>query len=223
MPGSQKVTPKLDTKGLATRKPQQNRSVASLHRMFNATLELLYERKSEDFTLQEVSIRGDVSIGSIYYRFKNKNDLVREVFVQSLSEVAKKEEETVIRLKNECSSLNQYVPKYVAEYANILRSNELLMRLSMNHASIDLQASVAGNAQMKKAMEISVGGLLHFQSDITGNASLKASIVFQIVFAALARHLSLDSADDSFFKQDWDDLIVELGVMCLSYLKSDQV
>ena len=65
-----------------SRRPQQGRSKASLERMLAAARELMLERGSEEFTLQEVSERGQVSIGSIYLRFESKDNLVRGVIAE---------------------------------------------------------------------------------------------------------------------------------------------
>ena len=67
--------------GDVSRKPQQGRSKASLERMLAAGRELMLDRGSEEFTLQEVSERGQVSIGSIYLRFESKDNLVRGVML----------------------------------------------------------------------------------------------------------------------------------------------
>lgn len=202
------------------RKPQQNRSIASLDRMFNATMALMFERESEDFTLQEVSIQGKVSIGSIYHRFKSKDDLVREVLFRGLNQMADQEQEMITKLVQASMSLEEYVPQYIQKYTEILRDNSLVMRLAMRHASFDTEASAAGNNLMKKAKGISTAGLRHFSGDITGDIEIKINIVFDVIFATLARHLNLDTRDDLQLKQDLDKLIEELSVMSLSYLKN---
>ena len=66
------------------KEPKQNRSKASLERLLNAACELLTENGYKDFTLQEVSKRAKVSIGSIYNRFKSKEDLIRLLQVREL-------------------------------------------------------------------------------------------------------------------------------------------
>ena len=71
-----------------SRRPQQGRSKASLERMLFAARELMLERQSEEFTLQDVSARGNVSIGSIYLRFESKDNLVRAVIFNALEEIA---------------------------------------------------------------------------------------------------------------------------------------
>lgn len=218
MPRNQKNIQMLDSKSLSSRKPKQDRSVASLNRMFNATMTLLIERQCEDFTLQEVSVRGGVSIGSIYYRFKSKDDLVREVMAHGLANMASREEESINRLLSECTTLEDYVPRYISEYADILKENELLLRLSMTKASSDTIASQRGNFQMQNASTISTNALLQFRDEINGNSELKARIVFQTAFATLARNLSLDTKDDHQLMVDWNNLVSELGMMSLAYL-----
>ena len=61
------------------REPKQSRSKASLERLLKSAAELLTEKGYAEFTLQEVSARAQVSIGSIYNRFKSKDDLIRQI------------------------------------------------------------------------------------------------------------------------------------------------
>lgn len=204
----------------STKKPQQSRSIASLNRMFNATMKLLFERENEDFTLQEVSSLGKVSIGSIYHRFKNKDELVREVLVKELHQILSLEQAMVKNLINKSQSLDDYLPQYVHQYANILNDNALIMRLAMRHAASDSQASTSGNQSMEQARINSNLGLLHFKDEITGDVDTKIKTVFDVVFATLARHLNLDTKDDLHLKQDLEKIVNELSVMCLAYLKN---
>lgn len=204
----------------STRKPQQSRSIASLNRMFNATMELMFERQNEDFTLQEVSALGKVSIGSIYHRFKNKDELVREVLVRELQQIIGHEQAMIERLVKSSHSLDDYLPQYVKQYADILHDNALLMRMAMRHAAGDSEASTSGNQSMKQAKINSTKGLLHYRSEITGDLDTKIQTVFDVIFATLARHLNLDTKDDFQLKQDLSKLVNELSTMCIAYLKN---
>ncbi len=100
-----------------SRKPQQGRSKASLERMLSAARDLMIERGSEEFTLQEVSERGNVSIGSIYLRFESKDNLVRGVIAEALEVLAEAEGALLARLESECSNLAEFLPEYVEGYA----------------------------------------------------------------------------------------------------------
>lgn len=108
-----------------SRKPQQGRSKASLERMLSAARELMLERGSEDFTLQDVNQRGNVSIGSIYLRFQSKENLVRAVIARALEDLAQAEEAMVEEVLGSSATLEEFMPRYVAGYAEVLRVNEI--------------------------------------------------------------------------------------------------
>ena len=57
----------------SVRQPRQNRSKASQEKIFKGAIKLLTDKGPEEFTLQELSKRTKVSVGSIYYRFENKD------------------------------------------------------------------------------------------------------------------------------------------------------
>ena len=139
MPG--RVKPKDTGLGFAvadvSRRPQQGRSKASLERMLAAGRELMIERGSEEFTLQDVSERGQVSIGSIYLRFESKDNLVRGVIAEALDALAADEDALMAALARDCSSLAEFVPAYVEGYAEILRLHAPLLRLTMERAAFD--------------------------------------------------------------------------------------
>jgi len=63
-----------DTKVALAREPKQDRSRASFERVLDAATALLAERGYSEFTLQELSRRSKVSIGSIYCRVSGKDD-----------------------------------------------------------------------------------------------------------------------------------------------------
>src|SRR3954464_9030668 len=66
----------------------QRRSQESLERVLQAGLELLKEVGYEGFTLQEVSRRSGVSIGSIYARAPSKEALILAIYDQEMGRVA---------------------------------------------------------------------------------------------------------------------------------------
>ncbi|MEO7656652.1 MAG: TetR/AcrR family transcriptional regulator [Sphingomicrobium sp.] len=218
------VPKKTEAPGFAvetvSRKPQQNRSHASLERMLVAARELMLER-GEDFTLQEVSRRGDVSIGSIYLRFESKENLVRAVIANALDDVARDEEDMCERVRESASSLAELVPAYVHAYAETLRGNASLLRLAMQRAAIDPLVSEPGKQRALQAAKAGSEVMLDYRDEFGGtDPELKASSAFHVIFATLARQLSLGSTGESVQSYDWDLLKRELGSMCLAYLKS---
>ncbi|MDE2410235.1 MAG: TetR/AcrR family transcriptional regulator [Sphingomonadales bacterium] len=204
-----------------SRTPQQGRSKASLERMLAAARELMLERSSEDFTLQEVSKRGNVSIGSIYLRFESKDNLVRAVLADAMRELAREEDAMLDRLSAECATLDAFMPRYVQAYADVLTVHAPLLRLSMMRAESDPLVSEPGKRAALHAVEQATAAMLRYAREFGGaDFENRASSAYYIIFATLARQLSLGSSAESVTNYDWDGLKRELGKMCLAYLKA---
>lgn len=202
-----------------SRTPQQGRSKASLERMLVAARELMVERGSEDFTLQEVGRRGNVSIGSIYLRFESKDNLVRAVLAQGMHDLAQDEDAMLSRLQAECPTLEQFVPAFVEAYAEVLRVNAPLLRLAMLRAEDDPLVSGPGKDAADRAVREATAALLRHREAFGGtDHEVRAQSAFHIIFATLARQLSLGSTRETANNFDWDLLKRELGRMTLAYL-----
>jgi len=189
--------------------------------MLAAARELLVERGGDQFTLQEVSEQGKVSIGSIYHRFDSKEDLVRAVLGSAMEDIAAIERTTFIQVLKQADSLAAFVRGYVTSYATVLRDNATMMRLAMQQASTDPDSSRSGYQRSKDSADELARGILHFESEIVGDANAKANLIFPIIFATMARHLSLDTQDPMIQQQDLDQLVTGLANMIIAYLTTD--
>ncbi len=205
-----------------SRKPQQGRSKASLERMLVAARELMLERGSEEFTLQEVSERGKVSIGSIYLRFESKDNLVRGVIAEALDSLRAEETALLAKLGANCPDLDSFVPAYVEGYAELLRLHAPLLRMTMERAAFDPLVSGPGKENALRAEADATEAFLKHSAQFGGNDHpMKAQSAFHIIFATLARQLSLGSTGESAHGYDWMLLKRELGRMCLAYFYAD--
>jgi AcrR family transcriptional regulator len=205
-----------------SRKPQQGRSKASLERMLIAARELMLERGSEDFTLQDVNQRGNVSIGSIYLRFQSKENLVRAVIARALEDLAQTEEAMMAEIQAASTTLDEFMPRYVAGYAEVLRVNAPLLRLAMERASFDPLVSKPGKDHALMATKRGMDAMLRYRDSFGGtDHETKATSAYKIVFATMARQLSLGSTGEAAHDYDWEVLKHELGRMCLAYLRAD--
>ncbi|WP_246027174.1 TetR/AcrR family transcriptional regulator [Novosphingobium umbonatum] len=204
-----------------SRAPLQGRSKASLERMLATARDLMLERGNEDFTLQEVSKRGKVSIGSIYLRFSSKDSLVMAVLEQTMQQLAADETAMIERLKTDCQDLPDFVTSYVEDYAEILRLHAPLLRLTMLRAEHDVEISTMGKQAAARAVRQAVEAFLAFGEEIrTPDPALSAASAHHIIFATLARQLSLGSTGESIANYDWAVLKRELTRMCIAYLIS---
>jgi AcrR family transcriptional regulator len=218
------ANPSEDESGIANvgRKPQQGRSKASLERLLAAARELMLERGSEEFTLLEVSERGRVSIGSIYLRFASKDNLIRAVIAGSLETLAEVEDRLLARLAKECADLATFVPAYVEGYAEVLRKHAPLLRLTMERAAFDPLVSAPGKEHALRAERLFTEALLAHAGEFGGrDHKTRAQTVYHIVFATLARQLSLGSSGEAVHDYDWSLLKREMGRMCLAYLRAE--
>ncbi len=206
------------TSGAVSRKPQQGRSKASLERMLAAAEKLMLDRGSEDFTLQEVSSTGNVSIGSIYLRFDGKDNLVRAVIANHLERM-EAEENVMLAAVKKAKSLRAFVADYVDGYAELLKYHAPLLRLTMQRASTDPLVSAPGKGAALRFAAFSAEAMMAYAGEMGGNdKELKANSAYHMIFAMLARQLSLGSTGESAHDYDWQQLKRELGRMCLAYL-----
>lgn len=205
-----------------SRKPQQGRSKASLERMLAAARELMLERGSEEFTLQDVSERGQVSIGSIYLRFESKDNLVRGVIAEALAVLNADEDALLSRLASDCKTLATFVPAYVEGYAEVLRRHAPLLRMTMERAAYDPLVSAPGKESALRAETNATHAMLAHSAEFGGlDNKVKAQSAYHIVFATLARQLSLGSSGEAVHDYDWNLLKREMARMVLAYFRAD--
>lgn len=201
-----------------TRKPQQGRSKASLERMLSAAEKLMLVRGNEEFTLQEVSQTGNVSIGSIYLRFDGKDDLVRAVISDHLERLSA-EEDKMLAAVTQAKTLKSFVTDFVEAYAELLKDHAALLGMTMQRAANDPLVSVPGKKSALRFADMSTAAMLKYADEMGGNdKALKVNSAYHVIFATLARQLSLGSTGESVHEYDWKLLKRELARMCLAYL-----
>jgi AcrR family transcriptional regulator len=212
--------PALSSDTGASRKPQQGRSLASLERMQQAAEKLMLERGNEDFTLQDVSHAGNVSIGSIYLRFDGKDNLVRSVIATVLNRLDRDETAMIDEVVKAAPALADFVPRFVASFADVLRRHAPILRLTMQRAEHDPAVSGPGKASAHRSAARGAAAMMRYRAEIGGRKKeLKAMSAYHIIFATLARELSLGSTGESASGNDWKALKRELATMCLAYLR----
>jgi AcrR family transcriptional regulator len=219
MPKRNPAAPALAVDNVS-RKPLQGRSKASLERMLKAAQELMEARGNEDFTLQEVSRTGNVSIGSIYLRFESKENLVRAVIAHHLERIMADEAQMFGKLTAMSNNLGEFVVNFVNGYAEFLRHHAPMMRLSMARAQHDVLVSGPGKEAATRAARLTLAGMTAYPDEFGGeDREQRASAAFDAIFSTLARHLALGSSAETANDLEWSVLKNELARMCLAYLK----
>lgn len=202
-----------------SRKPRQGRSLASFERMLDATRELMLERGSEDFTLQDVSTRGNVSIGSIYLRFESKDRLLYAVIGQELMSVVEKEAAMVEAVAENSGSLKDFLTNYIEAYTTFMSEHALMLRAIMQRAAIDPLVSPCGKEAAHKAFSETANVIMSYEDEIRAdNPREKVEATLHMIFASVARQLGLGASPEAEDPKVWKKLRPQLAEMAYAYL-----
>lgn len=204
------------------RSPKQHRSRSSLRRLLDTTARMLEANGYAGFTLQEVSKRSRVSIGSIYHLFANKQELVREVQIQFLESIDQDLALLVNSLRRRGLSLRDLIPQIVSEYGEFLRKNARLLRVFMQIAPMDDLVAAAGKESFAQSVRDFELLILDRRTEIRHPVPDRAvNAAFRIMYAAIGRYLGLGTTADVMAEGDWDELIEDVSQMVLSFLLCD--
>ena len=204
------------------REPKQDRSRASFERVLDAATELLAEKGYSEFTLQELSRRSTVSIGSIYCRVSGKDDLIRLVQVRVLDRLDVEQAGFINRLRRQELPLRELVPETVIQFGRFLRKNASILRAFMELGANDPVAGEVGRAHFDKALLDFRLLLLEHRSEIKHmDPDHAVDACFNMVYASLCRYLGLGTMGDVVGEGNWDQLLEDLSLMALFFLLGD--
>ena len=88
------------------------------------TLEVIKEKKLENSSIGEIVKKMDISPGNLYYHFKSKNELYREVLEYSINEIADSLDKVKLDVNKKNNLLYHYIcfiiyiSKIIYEYYN---------------------------------------------------------------------------------------------------------
>ncbi|WCT76819.1 TetR/AcrR family transcriptional regulator [Novosphingobium humi] len=203
----------------ALRAPVQGRSKASYERMLAAAEALMAAAGSDEFTLQEVSKKGKVSIGSIYNRFESKDALLHAVQLRVLERVDRQMGAMLDEARNGASTLDQLVVALTRAVGETLKENADIMRPLMLRATNDPLVAATGKASFVTTANAVKGALLLHSGEMKQPDPLRAvDSAFRILYATIARYLGFGSATTAAWEGDWDVLLQDLSRMIAAFL-----
>lgn len=204
------------------RMPKQDRSRTSLRRLLETAAELLERDGYADFTLQKLSKRAKVSIGSIYHLFENKQQLVREVQIQFLGRVEQEHVLVINAIRRQELPLRKLIPLAVHDYGEFLRKNAGMLRVFMQIAPTDSAVAETGKKSFGQSVRDFELLILDRRDEIRHPDPEHAVVAaFNIMYAAFGRFLGLGTTPDSVGEGDWGDLRNDISDMILHYLLGD--
>ena len=119
------------------RPPLQRRSQESLERVLQAGADLLREVGYEGFTLQEVSSRSGVSVGSIYARAASKEALILAIYDRETARMREENRRIELASRREDLHGRALVEALVHELAAGVLGNADTLRVFMHRAVVD--------------------------------------------------------------------------------------
>ena len=201
------------------RKPQQDRSRSSMERLLATAVQMLAQSGASEFTLQELSRRTKVSIGSIYLRFDNKQELIREVQIRFLERVEREHALLINRLRRRGLHLRQLVPIAIREYCGFLRKHADLLRVFMELAPNDPIVAANGKKYYRQSAADFALLLLDRRAEIRHPDPVHAvNACFRMMYASVGRYLGLGTTRDVMGEGDWDKLLDDVSLMAVLWL-----
>jgi len=201
------------------RKPKQDRSRLSMERLLATAVEMLMQGGSSEFTLQELSRRTRVSIGSIYLRFHNKQELIREVQIRFLEQIEREHALVINRLRRRDLGLRQLVPMAIRDYSGFLRQHAGLLRVFMELAPNDPVVAANGKKYYGQSAADFALLLLDRRAEIRHPDPVHAvNSCFRMMYASVGRYLGLGTTPDVMGEGDWDQLLDDTSLMAVLWL-----
>jgi AcrR family transcriptional regulator len=201
------------------RPPLQRRSQESLERVLQAGADLLREVGYEGFTLQEVSARSEVSVGSIYARAASKEALILAIYDRETERMAQENLRIERASRREDLQGRALVEALVHELATTVLGNADTLRVFMHRAVVDQNFWDRGSQGLRRLSATFEGALGERREVIRHpDPDLAIDMAFRLVYDTLARRIS-HGPDFESDRQVADDVLVrELARAAADYL-----
>jgi AcrR family transcriptional regulator len=206
------------------RPPLQRRSQESLERVLQAGAELLLDVGYEGFTLQEVSKRSGVSIGSIYARAPSKEALILAIYDREMAKVSAANERLRETAQLEGLKGRELIIALVGLMARSTLEHADILRVFMYRALVDEDIWRRGSdrsTQLSRAFE---EALLEHRAELNHpDPELAIDVAFRFVYNTLVRRVTHGDTFESQRPLSDEDLIRELGEAAADYLLAPEL
>ncbi len=200
------------------RPPLQRRSQESLERVLTAGFEVLKEHGFDGFTLQEVSRRAGVSIGSIYSRVQSREALIMAIYERVMDWA---DEQDAISRDGSRYDLDprERIELIVTDMATAMLAHGDTLRVFMRQAPLNPEVWERGSAKSKATAEIFSAALLERREDINHtDPELAVDMAWRMVYTLIARWITHGSNFESPRPLDETTMVRELAHAIADYL-----
>jgi AcrR family transcriptional regulator len=201
------------------RPPLQRRSQESLERVLAAGIDVLVEEGFEGFTLQEVSRRAGVSIGSIYARVPSRDALLLALHGRVMDMLMEQERQFERDSELQGLSPRELVEKLVTDMANIMLRNRHLLLPFMRQAPSFPEIWQRGAESSQATGDLWESALLRHRAAVKHpDPELAIDVAYRMVYCTIARRITHGNTFESDREITDQDLVRELARAVADYL-----
>ena len=172
------------------RPPLQRRSQESLERVLQAGLEVLQEQGFDGFTLQEVSTRAGVSIGSIYARVASREALIMAIYERTMAWTEENEQLERDSLREDLSP-RERIETIVTDMANNMLGHADILRVFMRQAPINPDIWQRGAEKSHETSKVFERAILEHREEINHpEPDLAVDVAWRMVYCTIARRIT---------------------------------
>jgi len=200
------------------RPPLQRRSQESFERVLQAGFQVLQEEGFEGFTLQRVSRRAGVSIGSIYARVPSREALIMAIYDRVMS-WAHEHRAVEVLAEREDLTPRQRVEAVVIETANTMLGHADVLRVWMRQAPLHPEILQRGAEVSQVEAQVFSRAILKHRGEIAHpDPELATDVAFRLVYCAVARRITHGPRFESTRALSDERLVREIARATADYL-----
>lgn len=172
------------------RQPRQKRSQEAYARILSAGREILEQSGVDGFTVQEVSKRAGVSVGSIYLRTPSREALLLAIHADEMSRL-EREEDWLDPPASPPVDVRAYVESVVVKTAEQMLGNARILRAFMRRGPEDPEVWSRGSAASQRVAALFETALLVCRDSFRHpDPETAVDFAFRMVYSVTARRIT---------------------------------
>lgn len=202
------------------RPPLQRRSQESLERLLDGGFAVLQEQGFEGFTLQEVSRRTGVSIGSIYARVPNREALILAIYERAMSWTEEEEAHQIELARSlEGREPRERIEVLVAAELRTMLSHADTLRVFMRQAPFNPEMWERAAEKSQQNGSAFREGILTVRDHIDHpDPELAVDMAWRMIYCTAARRITHGARFESRRPVSEQQLVAELSRAVAKYL-----
>lgn len=202
------------------RPPLQRRSQESLERLLDGGFALLQEQGFEGFTLQEVSKRTGVSIGSIYARVPNREALILAIYERAMAWTVHEETQQLELAKSlDGSTPRELIEALVAAEVRGMFEHADILRVFMRQAPYNPEIWERGAEKSQQNGSVFRQGILSVRDHIDHpDPEIAVDVAWRMIYCTVARRITHGPRFESRRPLSEQQMVSELSRAVSKYL-----